>query len=143
MKAINILLIEDNLGDVELVKTAIKENKFKNNLFVCNDGEKGLKFLFKEDEYLNQVTPDLILLDLNLPKIEGKDVLAKIKGNETLRSIPVVILTTSSAEADVLKSYNLNANCYITKPIDLNKFIEVIKSIEIFWLSIVKLPTVN
>ena len=111
-----------------------------NTLHVVNDGEEAMKFLYRETPYIDKPRPDLILLDLNLPKIDGREVLSRIKSDETLKRIPVVILTTSQAEEDILRSYNLHANCYITKPIDLGQFIKVVRSIEDFWLSIVKLP---
>jgi CheY-like chemotaxis protein len=137
---IEILLVEDNPGDVRLTREALKDAKVLNNLYVADDGFEALAFLKREGEYLNAIRPDLILLDLNLPKKDGREVLAEIKADPGLRQIPVVILTTSKAEEDVLKTYDLHANCYITKPVDLEKFIEVISAIEDFWLSIVKLP---
>jgi CheY-like chemotaxis protein len=139
-RPIEILLVEDNAGDVRLVKEALEENKFLNNLHVARDGVEAMKFLHKEGEYANAVRPDLILLDLNLPKKDGREVLAEVKGDEDLKRIPVVIMTISKAEEDILKTYNLHANCYITKPIDLDQFIKVVKSVESFWLAIVELP---
>ncbi len=139
-RPIEILLVEDNPGDVRLTREALKDAKVLNNLYVADDGFEALAFLKREGEYLNAIRPDLILLDLNLPKKDGREVLAEIKADPGLRQIPVVILTTSKAEEDVLKTYDLHANCYITKPVDLEKFIEVISAIEDFWLSIVKLP---
>jgi len=139
-KIIDILLIEDSEGDARLAKEALKESKVKNKLFIVNDGMAATDFLFKRNEYKDVPTPDLILLDLNLPKKDGRQVLAEIKGDENLKRIPVVVLTISSAEEDILKAYNLHANCFITKPLDLYKFMDVIKSIEDFWLTIVKLP---
>lgn len=141
IKAINILLVEDNPGDARLVKEAFKENKVMNELFIVEDGEKALKFLYKEGEFEDAITPDLILLDLNLPKKDGREVLKEIKTNSKLRIIPVVVLTTSKAEEDILKSYNLHANCYLTKPVDIDKFIEIVNQINNFWFSIVTLPT--
>ena len=139
-RPIEILLVEDNAGDVRLVKEAFEENKFLNNLYVARDGVEAMKFLHKEGEYANAVRPDLILLDLNLPKKDGREVLAEVKVDEDLKRIPVVIMTISKAEEDILKTYNLHANCYITKPIDLDQFIKVVKSVESFWLAIVELP---
>ena len=139
-RPIEILLVEDNAGDVRLVKEALEENKFLNNLHVARDGVEAMKFLHQEGEYADAVRPDLILLDLNLPKKDGREVLAEVKGDEDLKRIPVVIMTVSEAEEDILKTYNLHANCYITKPIDLGQFIKVVRSIESFWLTIVKLP---
>ena len=140
IKIAEILLIEDNKGDVELARTALEDSKFRNRLFVVDDGEKAMKFLHKQKPYNDMPRPDLILLDLNLPRKDGREVLAEIKTDDNLKRIPVVILTTSKAEEDILKSYNLHANCYITKPIDLNQFLLVVKSIEDFWLTIVELP---
>jgi chemotaxis family two-component system response regulator Rcp1 len=140
VKAINILLVEDNPGDSDLAREALESSKMNNNLQVVDDGEKAMAFLRQEGSYADAPRPDLILLDLNLPKKDGRQVLAEIKSDEHLKRIPVVILTTSRAEEDVLKTYNLHANCYITKPIDLNQFLHVVKSIEDFWLSIVVLP---
>jgi chemotaxis family two-component system response regulator Rcp1 len=139
-RPIEILLVEDNAGDVRLVKEALEENKFLNNLHMARDGVEAMKFLHKEGEYANAVRPDLILLDLNLPKKDGREVLAEVKVDEDLKRIPVVIMTISKAEEDILKTYNLHANCYITKPIDLDQFIKVVRSVESFWLTIVKLP---
>ena len=139
-RPIEILLVEDSAGDVRLVKEALKENKFLNNLYVARDGVEAMKFLHQEGKYADAVRPDLILLDLNLPKKDGREVLAEVKGDEDLKRIPVVIMTVSEAEEDILKTYNLHANCYITKPIDLGQFIKVVRSIESFWLTIVKLP---
>ena len=135
-----ILLVEDNPGDVRLIVEAFKEDKLRNNLDVVEDGVEALAFLRREDKYADTPRPDLILLDLNLPKKDGREVLAEIKADENLRRIPVVILTTSKAEEDILKAYNHHANCYITKPIGLEQFIKVVKSVKEFWLTIVKLP---
>ena len=137
---IEILLVEDNIGDVRLTQEALREGKVKNNLTVARDGEEALKMLRREGEHASIPRPDLILLDLNLPRRDGREVLQEIKADEQLRMIPVVVLTTSSAEADILKSYQLHANCYITKPVDLEQFISVVKSIDDFWLTIVRLP---
>jgi len=139
-KPIEILLVEDNPGDVRLTQEAFKEGKISNNLNVASDGVEALAFLRQEGKYISVPRPDVILLDLNLPKKDGREVLAEIKEDPDLRRIPVVVLTTSQAEQDILKSYNLHANCYITKPVDLERFITVVKSIETFWLSVVKLP---
>lgn len=140
---IDILVVEDNSGDARLIKEVLNEHKIFNTLFIVNDGVEAMNFLLNKGKYKESPKPDLIILDLNLPKKDGREVLAEIKGNDNLRRIPVVIMTISQAEADILKSYNLHANCYVTKPIDLNQFIKVIKSIEEFWFSIVKLPTKN
>jgi two-component system response regulator len=142
-RAIEILLVEDNPGDVRLTQEALKENKIRNNLHVTKDGVDAMHFLRKINGYKDAPRPDLILLDLNLPKKDGREVLTEIKTDEELRSIPVVILTTSADEDDVAKAYQMYANCYVRKPIDLNRFIEVVKVIENFWLSIVELPRTN
>jgi len=139
-RPIEIMLVEDNPGDVRLIVEAFKEDKLRNNLDVVEDGVEALAFLRREDKYADTPRPDLILLDLNLPKKDGREVLAEIKADENLRRIPVVILTTSKAEEDILKAYNHHANCYITKPIGLEQFIKVVKSVKEFWLTIVKLP---
>ena len=138
---INILLIEDNPGDVRLTQEAFKEGELNVNLEIAIDGVEALNFLHKSNGYEDAVRPDLILLDLNLPKRDGREVLAEIKVNDDLKKIPVVILTTSDAEQDVIKSYNLHANCYINKPVDFDKFFKVIRQIEQFWLEMVILPT--
>jgi len=140
LKPIDILLVEDNPGDADLAIEALEHSKIRNNLFVVKDGEQAMAFLRQEDAYANKPRPDLILLDLNLPRKDGREVLAEIKQDDGLKRIPVVILTTSQDEEDVMRSYNLHANCYVTKPIDLHQFMKVVKSIEDFWLSIVKLP---
>jgi len=139
-KMIDILLVEDNAPDIRLTQEALKESKVRNNLHVVRDGLEALAFLRRQGKYQDAVRPDLILLDLNLPKKNGREVLAEIKADEDLSTIPVVILTVSGAEEDILKTYRLHANCYITKPIDLDQFIKVVRSIEDFWLTIVKLP---
>ena len=136
---IEILLVEDNPGDVRLIKEVFKDAKIYNNMQVAYDGEAAMEILRRDDG--NIIFPDLILLDLNLPKKDGREVLREIKGDDCLKCIPVVILTTSNAEEDLIETYKMNANCYITKPVDLDQFINVVKSIENFWLSIVKLPT--
>ena len=137
---IEILLVEDSPTDALLTKEALKEGKVCNTLHVVSDGVDALAFLRKEGEYLDAARPDLILLDLNMPKKDGREVLSEIKADENLKRIPVVVLTTSKAEQDVVKSYNLNANCYIIKPVDFGQFTEVVKSIEHFWFSVVTLP---
>ncbi len=137
---IEILLVEDNPGDVRLTQEALNTVKFSNKIHVVWNGEEAMAFLRREGEFADAPRPDLILLDLNLPRKDGRDVLADIKADEDLRRIPVVILTTSSAEEDILKTYDLYANCYVTKPVDLEQFIKVLKAIDEFWLSIVKLP---
>jgi chemotaxis family two-component system response regulator Rcp1 len=138
---IQVLLVEDNPGDVRLTKEALREGKLLNQLTVVGDGVEALSFLRKEGIYADALQPELILLDLNLPKKDGREVLAEIKADPNLRRIPVVVLTTSSSEEDILKIYDLHANCYITKPVDLEQFMGVVKSIEDFWVSVVKLPS--
>ena len=140
VKPIEILLVEDNPGDADLAREALEGSKFNNDLHVVDDGEKAMAFLRREGPYADMPRPDLILLDLNLPRKDGRQVLAEIKADDYLKRIPVVILTTSKAEEDVIKSYDLHANCFITKPIDLNQFLNVVRAIEDFWLSIVVLP---
>jgi chemotaxis family two-component system response regulator Rcp1 len=135
-----ILLVEDNPGDVRLTLEALKENRLRNNLHVVEDGVDAMAFLRQEGQYADAPTPDLILLDLNLPKKDGREVLAEVKDDEELKRIPIVILTTSQAEEDVLRTYNLHANCYVTKPVDLDQFVKIVRCIEEFWLTIVKLP---
>ena len=134
------MLIEDNPGDVRLTKEALKEGKLINNLHVVEDGVEALAFLRKEGNYKNEPLPDLILLDLNLPKKDGRELLAEIKEDEHFKQIPVVVLTTSKAEADIIQSYESHANCYITKPVDMNQFIKIVEYVEFFWSSLVKLP---
>jgi CheY-like chemotaxis protein len=141
--AIDILIVEDNPGDARLIREVLNDKKIFNSLYLVNDGVEAMNFLKNEGKYEGVPKPDLIILDLNLPKKDGREVLAEIKANEDLRHIPVVIMTISQAEEDILKSYKLHANCYITKSIDLNEFIKVIKSIEDFWFSVVKLPPKN
>jgi CheY-like chemotaxis protein len=137
---INILIVEDNPGDVRLIIEALREFKVANRLHSVEDGEEATDYLYKRGRFTAVPRPDLILLDLNLPRKDGREVLAEIKADADLCNIPVVILTSSQAEQDILKSYNLHANCYITKPVDLDQFMAVIKSIEEFWLTVVKLP---
>ncbi len=137
---IEILLIEDNPGDVRLTQEALREGKIINNLNVVSDGVQALDFLRQKGRYAGATRPDVILLDLNLPRKDGREVLEEIKEDPELKRIPVVVITSSSAEEDVLRSYNLHANCYISKPVDLEQFVAVVKSIEDFWMGIVKLP---
>ena len=139
---VEILLVEDNPGDVRLTKEALKEGKVYNNLHWAKDGVEAMEFLRQEGKNAKAPRPDIILLDLNLPKKDGREVLASIKSDSRFKHIPVVILTTSEAEEDVLKSYELHANCYVTKPVDLDQFIGVIRNIEDFWLTVVTLPKV-
>ena len=139
-KLVDILLVEDNHGDVRLIIEAFRDGKLCNNLRVVEDGEEAMAFLHKEVGYSMVPRPDLILLDLNMPKKDGHEVLAEIKEDPDLRSIPVVVLTTSDAEKDIIKTYDLHANCYITKPVDLEQFIKIVRFVKDFWLSIVKLP---
>lgn len=140
LKPAEILLVEDNPADVRLTMEVLKDVKLCNNISVVNDGVQALDFLYRRGEYGSAARPDIILLDLNLPRLDGREVLERIKGDDSLKQIPVVVLTTSSAEQDILKSYALHANCYITKPVDLEQFTKVVTSIEEFWFSIVKLP---
>jgi CheY-like chemotaxis protein len=139
-RPVEILLVEDNPGDAELTLETLRESKLLNHMSVVDDGVEAMAYLRREGRYLDAVRPDLILLDLNLPKKDGREVLAEIKTDERLRRIPVVVLTTSSAEQDILKTYDLHANCYITKPVNLDQFIAVVKAIGEFWFTIVKLP---
>lgn len=139
-KAVDILLVEDNPGDVELIRESLSEGKMRNEMHVVEDGIDAMKFLHKQGKYEEAPCPDLVLLDLNLPKKSGREVLQEIKSDPQLKFIPVVVLTSSKAEEDIVKSYNLHANCYITKPVDFDQFMEVVKSIEDFWLTVVKLP---
>lgn len=137
---IEILLVEDNHIDVKLTREALKEGKVKNNLQVARDGEEAIDFLYRKGRFADAPRPDIILLDLNLPRISGREILQRIKADPDLRPIPVVVLTTSKSEEDILRSYDLNVNCYITKPVDMNQFIEVVKAIDHFWFTIVALP---
>lgn len=139
-KPVEILLVEDNPGDARLAQEALKEDKIKNALHSVADGVEAMAFLRQEGKYTGAPRPDLILLDLNLPKKDGREVLAEIKSDENLKRIPVVVLTVSQAETDILKSYNLNANCFITKPVSLEEFIKVVQAIEHFWFTVVTLP---
>lgn len=138
---IRILLVEDNPGDVRLTVEALNQSKIRNSMNVVGDGTEAMAFLRREGKYADVPRPDLVLLDLNLPKKDGREVLEEIKTDDELKRIPVVVLTTSQAEEDILRAYGLNANCYITKPVDLEQFVKVVNSIEEFWLSIVKLPS--
>jgi len=137
---IEILLVEDNPGDVDLAREALENSKIRNTLSVVGDGEEALAFLHRSGKYAAAPRPDLILLDLNLPKKSGREVLAEIKSDDYFKRIPVVVLTVSKDEEDIMESYNLHANCFITKPIDLHQFLRVVRAIEDFWLTIVKLP---
>lgn len=137
---VEILLVEDNPGDIRLTLEVFKEGEVRNEISVVNDGVEALAYLRREDRYADASRPDVILLDLNLPKKDGREVLAEIKQDPDLKCIPVVILTTSLAEQDIFKTYNLHANCYVNKPVDLERFMTVVKSIEMFWFNVVKLP---
>ncbi|MEH1840273.1 MAG: response regulator [Nostoc sp.] len=137
---IEVLLVEDNPGDAQLTRIALEDSKISIHLNVVEDGVEAMAFLRKQEKYVEAAHPDIVLLDLNLPRKDGREVLAEIKADENLRRIPVVILTTSQAEEDILKAYNLCANCYITKPVDFDQFVKIVQSIENFWFAIVKLP---
>ena len=139
-RPIEILLVEDNPGDVRLTMEALREAKVCNRIHTVYDGMQALDFLNRDGSYIDVPSPDLILLDLNLPKKDGREVLASIKANQKIKHIPVVVLTTSKSEEDIVKSYELQASCYVTKPVDLDQFLEVVKSIGDFWLAVVKLP---
>ncbi len=139
-KLLTILLVEDSKSDAVLIQETLSESKFLNELHIVRDGVAATDFLYKQGKYADAPRPDIILLDLNLPKKNGQEVLAEIKADESLKTIPVVILTTSSHEADILRSYELKANCYMVKPVELEQFVEVVKSIEHFWLALVELP---
>lgn len=139
-KEVNILLVEDNEGDIVLTLEALKKAKVTNGIHVIKDGEEALHYLRKEGQYKNAETPGLILLDINLPRLDGKEVLAEIKNDNALMVIPVVMLTTSDSEKDIMQSYQNHANCYITKPVDFKKFMDVVHSIKDFWISLVQLP---
>jgi len=140
-KEIEILLVEDNAGDVRLTIEALKEAKVSNKLSVARDGVEAMEFLQQKGVYKDAARPDLILLDLNLPRKDGRELLAEIKSDPRLRHVPIVVLTTSRSDEDILQAYDLHANCYITKPVDFRQFMSVVKSIEDFWLTVVKLPT--
>ncbi|MBK7439986.1 MAG: response regulator [Bacteroidetes bacterium] len=139
-EVMQILLVEDNPGDIRLTQEALKEGSIRNELHVVKDGVEAIDYLKRKGKYTNQPTPDIILLDLNLPRKDGREVLAEIKADENLKLIPVIILTTSDADLDIQKSYKLHANCFITKPVDLDQFIFIIRQIETFWFTVVKLP---
>ena len=139
-RPVEFLLVEDNPGDVRLTKEALRDSKVRNNLNVLGDGISALAFLRREPPYENAPRPDIILLDLNLPRMDGREVLSTIKADPRLRRIPVVVITSSEAEQDILRTYDLHVNCYVTKPVDLDQFIKVVQSIETFWLTIVQLP---
>lgn len=141
MDPIHILLVEDNEGDIVLTKEALEEGKVSNALSVVRDGQQAIDYLEKRNGFEDAITPDLVLLDINLPKINGHEVLKYIKRSENLHFIPVIMLTTSSDTVDIKRSYNNHSNCYITKPVDINEFLNVISTIEDFWISIVQLPT--
>ncbi|BAZ11939.1 response regulator receiver domain protein [Calothrix sp. NIES-4071] len=137
---IEVLLVEDNPGDVLLTKIALEDSKISVNLNVVEDGVEAMAFLRKQGKYINMPHPDIILLDFNLPRKDGREVLAEVKADKNLKRIPVVVLTTSQAEEDILKAYNLAANCYISKPVDFDQFVKIVQSIENFWFTVVKLP---
>jgi CheY-like chemotaxis protein len=139
-RLVEILLVEDNEGDVRLTREALKEGRIRNRLHVVNDGEQALQFLQRKGSHVDAPRPDLILLDLNLPRLDGREVLAAIKHDRNLKLIPVVVLTSSRTEQDLLRAYDLHANCFITKPVEFEQFIDVVRSIEDFWLTIVVLP---
>lgn len=141
IRPVEILLVEDSPSDADLTVEALSDGKVVNNLHWVEDGVEALAFLRRQGKYSDAPRPDLILLDLNLPKKDGREVLAQIKADPSLKLIPVVVLTTSAAERDIFKTYELNANCYVTKPIDLEQFICVVKMIEMFWLAVVRLPS--
>ena len=140
-KEIDVLLVEDDPGDVLMTREAFEENKVANRLAVVSDGESAMAYLRKQGQYADAPTPDLVLLDLNLPRMDGREVLAAMKRDDSLRSIPVVVLTTSEAEEDVLRSYALHANAYVTKPVDFERFIDVVRQIDDFFVQVVRLPS--
>jgi CheY-like chemotaxis protein len=140
VKPIEILLVEDSPGDILIAREALSEAKLLNTIHIAEDGVEAMDFLYKRGKFASAPTPDLILLDLNLPRKNGREVLAEVKTDENLKKIPVVMLTTSSAEEDVLRSYNLHANCYVVKPVEFDSFVQAVKSIEHFWFSVVTLP---
>ena len=140
LKLAEILLVEDNEGDIELTREAFEDARFRNNLQIAEDGEKAIDILFKRNGYEKAQTPDIILLDLNLPRVDGREVLETIKGNDALKRIPTIVLTSSMADRDVVESYDLHANCYIVKPVNAIKFMEVVQHVENFWVDIVCLP---
>ncbi len=138
--SIQVLLVEDNPGDAQLTRIALEDSKIPIHLNVVEDGVEAMAFLRKQEKYVKAAHPDIVLLDFNLPRKDGREVLAEIKADENLKRIPVVVLTTSQAQEDILKAYNLSANCYITKPVDFDQFVKIVQSIENFWFAIVKLP---
>jgi CheY-like chemotaxis protein len=140
--AIQVLLVEDSPADIRLTQEALRDGKFVNQLHIARDGDEALRFLHRRGEFASAPRPDLVILDLNLPKRDGKEVLGDMKADATLRTIPVAILTTSAADRDIIESYDLGANCYLTKPVDLDQFLKVVAQIEDFWLGIVRLPSV-
>jgi CheY-like chemotaxis protein len=140
VEAIDVLLVEDDPGDVLMTREAFEDYKVRNNLYVATNGVEAMEFLQKKGEHANAPTPDLILLDLNLPRMDGREVLAAVKENPELRSIPIVVLTTSEAEEDVARSYSLHANAYVTKPVDFERFVSVVQQIDDFFVSVVRLP---
>ena len=140
VSTVDVLLVEDDPGDVLMTREAFEDDKLRNTLHVVSDGVAAMAFLRKEGQYADAPTPDLVLLDLNLPRMDGREVLAAIKGDDALRSIPVVVLTTSEADEDVVRSYSLHANAYVTKPVDFDRFIAVVRQIDEFFVSVVKLP---
>ena len=139
-RPIEVLLVDDSPGDVRLTREALREGKVRNNLSHVPDGVEAMAFLRREGAYADAPKPDIVLLDLNMPRMDGREVLAEMKGDARLRRIPVVVLTTSEAETDIFKTYDLHANCYLTKPVDLDQFISIVRSVESFWLQLVKLP---
>lgn len=139
-RPVEILLVEDDEGDVLLTTEALEASKITNNMHVARNGEEALKFLRQEGDFAGSPRPDIVLLDLNLPRIDGREVLARIKADPDLRRIPIVVLTTSDAEEDILRSYDLHANAYVTKPVDFERFLKVIQSIDEFFVTVVKLP---
>ena len=143
MDPIHILLVEDNPADAELLMEALSSSKVRNRVTVAGDGESGLDAIYCRGDFAEGPAPDIVLLDLNLPKKDGREILAEVKADESVRHIPIVVLTSSQAEEDVLRSYKLSANSYIAKPVDFDRFMEIIKRLEDFWLEVVKLPTVN
>ncbi|MDQ3790584.1 MAG: response regulator [Actinomycetota bacterium] len=140
LDVIDVLLVEDDDGDVLMTREAFEHHKIRNNLHVVRDGEEALRFLRREEEYADAPRPGLVLLDLNLPRVDGREVLAEMKSDPELRVIPVVVLTTSEAEEDILRSYSLHANAYVSKPVDFDRFIDVIRQIDDFFVTVVKLP---
>jgi len=140
---IEILLVEDNPGDATLTMEGLKDGKLANRVHLAEDGVEAMAFLYRDGKYADSPRPDLILLDLNLPRKDGRQVLEEIKADEDLKRIPVVVLSTSSAEEDIIKSYDLHANCYVSKPVNLMEFMKIVKSIEDFWFSVVRLPSIG